>query len=81
MNDTATGFADIVAERHRAMTPAERLQAASDMFETARAIVDSSLPAGLTRYERRMALIRRIYGDELSPAAQAAFAEFGGESS
>ncbi len=77
MNDTTTDFARIVAERHRAMTPEERLRAASEMFETARAIVESSLPESMTRYERRLALIRRIYGDELPPAAQEAFARFG----
>lgn len=76
MNDTTPGFARMVAERHQAMTPEERLQAASDMFETARAIVDSSLPAEMPRYERRLALIRRIYGDELPAAAQEAFARF-----
>ena len=77
MNDTTPEFARIVAARHQAMTPEERMRAASDMFEVARAIVESSLPAGLTRYERRLALIRRIYGEELPPAAQEAFARYG----
>lgn len=58
------------------MTPEERLRAASDMFDTARSIVESSLPAGLTSSERRLALLRRIYGNELSQAAQEAFAQF-----
>jgi hypothetical protein len=77
MNDTPPEFARIVAERHRAMTPGQRLKMASDMFDTARSIVESSLPSGLTRYERRLALIRRIYGDELPIAAQEAYARFG----
>lgn len=77
MNDTTPRFAGMVAERHRAMTPEERLQAASDMFDTARAIVESSLPAKLTGYERRLALIRRLYGDELPAAAQQMFARYG----
>jgi hypothetical protein len=79
MNDTVPQFSRIVAERHLAMTPEERVRAASDMFDTARSIVESSLPAELTSHERRLALVRRIYGDELSPAAQEAFAEHGGE--
>jgi hypothetical protein len=79
MNDTAPHFARVVAERHLAMTPEERLRAASDMFDTARAIVESSLPAELTGHDRRLALVRRIYGDELSPAAQEAFARHPGE--
>lgn len=78
--DTTPEFSRLVAERHMGMTPEERLRAAADMFETARAIVESSLPAGLTTYERRLALIRRIYGSELPPAAQEAYARHGGES-
>jgi hypothetical protein len=74
MNDTAPHFSWLVAERHLAMTPDQRLQAASDMFDTARAIVESSLPAGLSEHDRRLALVRRIYGDEISSAAQEAFA-------
>ena len=77
MNDTSPEFARIVADRHRAMTPEERLRIASDMFETARTLVESSLPPGLSRYERRLALIRRIYGAELPAAAQEAFARYG----
>jgi hypothetical protein len=61
------------------MTPEERLRIASDIFETARAIVESSLPPHLTRFERRLALIRRIYGDELPAAAQEAFARHNGK--
>jgi hypothetical protein len=33
-----------VAERHRQMTPEERMRIASSMFDTARAIVEASLP-------------------------------------
>jgi hypothetical protein len=77
MNDTSPEFARIVADRHRAMTPEERLRIASDMFETARTLVESSLPPGLSRYERRLALIRRVYGAELPAAAQEAFARYG----
>lgn len=78
MNDTAPQFTAMVAERHRAMSPVERLQAASDMFGTARAIVESSLPAGLSRRDRRMALICRLHGDELPKAALEAFADWQG---
>jgi len=66
----------MVAERHRQMTPDERVRVASSMFETARAIVESSLPAGLSRRERRLAYARRMYGAELSEAALIAFAEW-----
>lgn len=64
----------MIAARYQAMTPLERLKIASSMFDTARAIVDSSLPPGLSREERRYAIAKRIYGDELPEAALRAHA-------
>jgi len=78
MNDTSPKVAAMVAERHQRMTPEQRMQAASAMFDTARIIVESSLPATLSRKERRLALARRLYGNELPEAALIAFAEWGG---
>lgn len=65
MNDTSETIACLVAERHRTMTPDERVRAAAGMYATARAIVESSLPAGLSPAERRLAVARRFYGGEL----------------
>jgi hypothetical protein len=79
MNDTPGKVAAMVAEHHRRMTPDERVRIAAEMFETARAIVESSLPESLTGRERRLALARRLYGEELSPAALAAFADWPGD--
>jgi hypothetical protein len=76
LNDTSDTVATMVADRHRAMTPTERCQAASSMFETARAIVDSSLPPGLTLEQRRLAAIRRLYRGELPEAAFVAHAGY-----
>jgi hypothetical protein len=76
MNDTLPKVAAMVAERHRQMTPDERMRIASSMFDTARAIVESSLPANLSRRERRLAFAKRMYGDELPEAALIAFAEW-----
>lgn len=76
MNDTSAKVAALVAERHRRMTPEERVSIASAMFDTARAIVESSLPPNLTRRERRLALAERMYGKELPRAALVAFAEW-----
>ena len=56
------------------MAPAERCQIASGMYDAARAIVESSLPAHLSRRERRLALAVRMYGQELPQAALEAFA-------
>jgi hypothetical protein len=39
----------MAAERHAQMSAEERLQIASDMFNTARRIIESSLPDTLSR--------------------------------
>ena len=66
MNDTSETVSRLVAERHRAMTPDERVLAAAGMYATARAIVESSLAANLSPAERRLAIARRFYGGEVS---------------
>ena len=76
MNDTSPEVATVVAERYRQMTPLERMKIASDMFDTARAIVESSLPGSLSRRERRLALAKRLYGSELPEAALIEFSEW-----
>ena len=76
MTDTSATVARLVADRHRAMTAEERWRIASSLFDSARAIVDSSLPDDLSRPQRRAALARRLYGTELPEAAIAAFAAF-----
>jgi hypothetical protein len=76
MNDTSEEVAALVAERHRRMTTDERVIIATRMFDTARAIVESSLPADLSRRDRRLGLLRRLYGDEVSEAAKIAFADW-----
>lgn len=76
MSDTSATVSRLVFERHQAMTPAERWHAAASLFETARAIVESSLPAGLTIEQRRLAVARRLYGTELPEAALLAHAQY-----
>jgi hypothetical protein len=56
------------------MTPAERMEIASSMYETARQIIASSLPPGLSREQERYAIIKRMYGEELPEAALRAHA-------
>ncbi len=77
MNDTPDDIAALVAKRHRDMTPAERMRAAAASFEVARAIVESSLPRGLSRTARRLAVARRFYAGELPESALLAHARFG----
>lgn len=76
MNDTSPKMERLVKERYRQMTPDQRMRIASSMFETARKIVESSLPANLTRSERRLAFARRLYAGELPEAALQAFADW-----
>jgi hypothetical protein len=76
MNDTSAAVSKIVDDHHRSMTPAERWLAASSLFESARRIVESSLPSGLTMEERRLAVVRRLYGSELPDVALIAHARY-----
>lgn len=76
MSDTSPEVERMVAERYQQMTPEERMRIAASMFETARAIVESSLPATLTGRERRLAFVQRMYGNELPEAAMLAFADW-----
>ena len=73
--DTSPEMEKMVAERYKLMSPDRRMRIASSMFETARAIVESSLPLNLTRRERRLAFAKRLYAGELPDAALLAFAE------
>jgi hypothetical protein len=66
----------MIKQRYKQMTPDERVNIAAGMFETARAIVLSSLPSSLSRSERRLAVARRFYGDELPEAALVAHAHW-----
>lgn len=74
MSDTAAKFSALVNERHAKMSADERMQIASDMFDTARDIIESSLPGNLSRRARRLAVARRLYNDELPEAALEAHA-------
>ena len=80
MNDTSAKVEALVNDRYKRMTPDERVRIAASMFDTARAIVLSSLPADLSRRERRLALARRLYAGELPDAAFVAYAEWPEES-
>ena len=79
MNDTAASMQRRVAEHYRRLSPQERMRIASSMFETARRIVESSLPPNLTGTERRLAFARRLYAGELPDAALRAYAQFRGD--
>ncbi len=74
-SDTTPEFEKLVRERFLALAPAERVSMCADMFETARALVEASLPAGLDAIERRRRICRRFYGDLADKAFPGAIAE------
>jgi hypothetical protein len=76
MKDTTDAVAKLVLERYRSMTPTERWLAASSLFETARAIIQSSLPNSLTAEQRRLAVAERLYNGELPKVALIAHANY-----
>jgi hypothetical protein len=76
MNDTSAAISKLVIDRYRSMTPSERWLIASSLFETARKIVESSLPGSLTLEQRRLAVVRRLYQNELPEAALIAHARY-----
>ncbi len=78
MNDTSPEMERIVNERYRQMSADQRIRMASSMFETARKIIESSLPAEMGRKERGLAWARRRYEGGLPEKALLAFAEWRG---
>jgi hypothetical protein len=79
MNDTPDHVAKLVTDRYASMTPTERVAMVVSMRQSARSIVESSLPPGLTREQRRYAIAKRFYGDELPEAALLAHANYPGD--
>jgi hypothetical protein len=69
MNDTDPEIAELVRQRMLERSGVERLMMASDMFETAKAMVLASLPAGLTEIETKGFLVERFYGEEVDARA------------
>jgi hypothetical protein len=63
MDDTTPEFRRLMRERFAALAPEARVRMCADMFETARRLVEASLPEGLNSDERRYWICRRFYGD------------------
>jgi hypothetical protein len=72
-SDTPAAVAHLATERHASMTTEERMGAASELYETARAIVCSSLPPSLNGAERRLAIARRFHGADVPDAMLVAY--------
>jgi hypothetical protein len=68
MNDTSPEIEKMVRDRYMQMTGEERFLIGIQMFDTARAIVLSSLPKDLSEKEKRRQLCERFYGKESGQA-------------
>jgi hypothetical protein len=66
MRDTTPEFERFVAEQYRRLTPGERMRLCTEMFDTARMLVESGLPAGLSERERKRRITERFYGTEFA---------------
>ncbi len=62
MQDTTPEFRKLVEEGYARMTPAERVRVCTEMFDTAVALAEASMPEGLDPAERRFRLCERFYG-------------------
>jgi hypothetical protein len=74
LNDTPEEVANLVRDIHAAMTPLQRFEVVSSLRSTAILLIEASLPRDLPRHERRYAIAKRLYGDELSEVALRAYA-------
>jgi hypothetical protein len=63
MRDTTPEFDALLEQSYARMAPEERVRISTEMFDTAVALVETSLPAGLDPAERRFRLCERLYGD------------------
>lgn len=63
VQDTTPEFLKRVAEGYASMTPEERVRVCTEMFDSAFALVEASLPEGLDPAEQRFRVCERFYGD------------------
>jgi len=66
MDDTDPKIKALIHKRMMALSPSQRVEMASQMFDAAREIILSSIPAHLPKGERLRRLAERLYGPELA---------------
>lgn len=66
MRDTTSEFQRFVDAQYRRLTPGERVRLCTEMFDAARSLVESALPADLSEYERKRRITERFYGAEFA---------------
>lgn len=62
MRDTTPEFQRFVEAQYLRLTPGERVRLCTEMFDAARALVESGLPPGLSDRESRRRITERFYG-------------------
>lgn len=63
MQDTTLEFQRRVAESYARLAPEERVRICTEMFDTARALAESSIPGDIAPAERRYLICERFYGE------------------
>ena len=66
MRDTTPEFQQFVDAQYQRLSPGERVRLCTEMFDTARILIESSLPANLSAYERKRRITERFYGPEFA---------------
>jgi hypothetical protein len=66
MRDTSLEFQKYVAARYAQLTPSERVALGTAMFDAARTLFESNLPANLGEYERKRRITAHFYGQEFA---------------
>lgn len=67
MKDTSEEMRAIYRSMLMQRSGEERMIMGSRMFDAARTMVIASLPSGLSPRETRIALLKRLYGNDFSP--------------
>jgi hypothetical protein len=66
MEDTTPEFQRFVDAQYQRLTPGERVRLCTEMFDAARALFESTLPQGLSDYERKRRITEHFYGTEFA---------------
>ena len=66
MNDTSPEIEKMLRVKYMSLSGFERVQIGSSMFESAKKIVESSLPKELPPVEKKIQMFLRFYGQEFS---------------
>jgi len=66
MRDTTAEFQRFVDAQYRRLSPGERVRLCTEMFDAARLLVESSLPANLSEYERKRRITERFHGPDFA---------------